>query len=595
MILATEEMIREYTEKGCWRKKETLLDDFRLNVRWFPGRTALVDPANKEVLVGLKPERITYRELGRAVDAVATALVEMGIKKNDVVLVQLPNCWELAMLYLAIGRAGAISSPVPVQWRQKEIGYIASVTEAKAFITLKEFNRFRHLEMAEELKNTLPGLEHVIPLEDIKRMAIGQADTKRLDRIEIDPNDIFFIEWTSGTEAEPKGCPISHNNWYALSNMFLVLYECRMGDVILLPAPCVNMSATVAYLPWIRIAGTLVLHHPFDGEVFIRQIIEEKVNFTGMVPAMLIMMLKHPRVNEFDFSSVRVMLTGSAPPPPFAIQEYYKRWGIEIINNWGQNEGTNLTSGAVTGSLEDRISFPQFGKKNAKWPFETFFKGIETKIVDTETGKELSSPGQVGELLYKSPSVMACYFKQPEMTKSAFEPDGFFHTGDLFQLREGNAFSYFDRKKDIIIRGGFNISAQEIENMVVSHPKVAEAAAVAMSDEMLGEKVCIFVVPVAGETVTLEEITRFVREKGVAVYKLPERMEMIDALPRNPVGKILKRELRNILEEKITKEKEIRQKGAIEHDKGLGLEHPQAYRQSESWKDPEEYRLSLPK
>ena len=177
-------------------------------------------------------------------------------------------------------------------------------------------------------------------------------------------------------------------------------------------------------------------------------------------------------------------------------------------------------------------------------------------------------------MLYKSPSVMACYFKQPEMTKRAFEPDGFFHTGDLFQLREGNAFSYFDRKKDIIIRGGFNISAQEIENMVVSHPKVAEAAAVAMSDEMLGEKVCIFVVPVAGETVTLEEITRFVREKGVAVYKLPERMEMIDALPRNPVGKILKRELRNILEEKIAQEKEIRQKGAIEHDKGLGLEHP---------------------
>jgi acyl-CoA synthetase (AMP-forming)/AMP-acid ligase II len=247
------------------------------------------------------------------------------------------------------------------------------------------------------------------------------------------------------------------------------------------------------------------------------------------------------------------MISGSAPLPPFALQEYKRRWGIEIVNNWGRNEGTNLISGPVTSSLEERMNFPQFGKKGEKWPCEAFFGGIETKIVD-ERGKELTEPGEVGELLYKAPSVIPCYFKQPEMTKAAFEPDDFFHTGDLFKIEENNFVSFFDRMKDIIIRGGFNISAQEVENAVLAHPKVKDAAAVAMPDEVMGEKTCIYVVPNTGEAVTLEEITSFMREQGIAVYKLPERLEIIDEIPRNPVGKILKTQLREDVKEKLGKQ-----------------------------------------
>ncbi len=552
MILEKEERIRENTEKGYWRREETFLDDFKRNARWYPERVALVDPPNKESLVGLKPERLTYKELDRAVDAVATAFLEMGVKKDDVIIMQLPNTWELAMLYLAIARAGATASPMPIQWRKKDLGYMGNLTKAKIFITVEEFHGFKHLEMGKKMQSELTDLKHVISLGELKEIAGRKSDSKRLDEIKVDPNDIFWLEWTSGTEAEPKACPMSHNNWYAQSNLFLELYECRMGDIILEPAPLVNMTSATQYFPWLRTAGTLVLHHPFDAEICIQQLIQEKVNRAILVPAMLTMVLKHPKVDEFDLSAMRTLVTGSAPPALFALQEFKRRWGIEIVNNWGQNEGTNLISGPVTSSMEERLNFPQFGKKGEKWPCEAFFGGIETKIVD-ETGKELTKPGEVGELLYKAPSVIPCYFKQPEMTKAAFEPDDFFHTGDLFKIEKNNFVCFFDRMKDIIIRGGFNISAQEVENAVLAHPKVKDAAAVAIPDEVMGEKTCICVVPKKGETITLEDIVSLMKQQGFATYKLPERLEIIDEVPRNPVGKVLKKNLREDLKKKLGK------------------------------------------
>jgi len=536
--------------EGYWRE-ETLLDDFKQDVKRFPERIALVDPPNKESLMGLKPERITYKELSRAVDAVATSFVDMRIKKDDFIIMQMPNCWELAALYLAIAKAGAIASPLPVQWRQKEFKYIANITEAKAFITVEDFRGFKHLEMGKEMRSRLSNLKYILSLKDLREMIKGDAATEKLDRIETDPNDIFFIEWTSGTEADPKGCPMSHNNWYAQSNLFLELYECRMGDIMLMTAPLVNMTAGTGYIPWIRTAGTLVLHHPFDAGILLKQIMEERPDRTLMVPALLNMILKHPKVDDFDFSSLRIIVTGSAPPSIYSMQEFKRRWGVEILNNWGQNEGTNLISGPVTTPLELRADhIPQFGKKGAGWPCEAFFRGIETKVVDS-SGKELTEPGEVGELLYKAPSVIPCYFKRPDMTKAAFEPDGFFHTGDLFQIKEGDYVNFFDRKKDIIIRGGFNISAQEIENMLLGHPGIADAAAVAMPDEIMGEKTCVYVVPKEGEKVDLEDLTSFMKEKGIAVYKLPERLEIIDAIPRNPVGKTIKKELREDIKKKL--------------------------------------------
>ncbi|MBP1721218.1 MAG: 2,3-dihydroxybenzoate-AMP ligase, partial [Deltaproteobacteria bacterium] len=203
MILTSQENIKKWTEAGVWGKK-TLIDYFKEHVAKSPNMLCLADPPNKEALVGLKPERLTFRELDRAVDAVAEGLLSKGIQRDDIIIVQLPNCWELAMLYLAITRAGALISPIPMQWRQSELEHIARITDARAVITVEVFNNFQHKAMAEKLKTKFPSIKDIITLAEIREMSKGPV-TGKLDKISIDANDVFTLCWSSGTEAEPKG------------------------------------------------------------------------------------------------------------------------------------------------------------------------------------------------------------------------------------------------------------------------------------------------------------------------------------------------------------------------------------------------------
>ncbi|MBZ4660384.1 MAG: 2,3-dihydroxybenzoate-AMP ligase, partial [Desulfacinum sp.] len=169
MILASPERIQEYTKKGCWGER-TLIDDFKAHARKMPDVTAMVDPLNKEALLGAPPERVTYARFERAVDAAATALRAEGIGKDDIVLVQLPNCWELAALYLAVARTGGVLSPMPMQWRAKEVRYVAELTRAKAMITVEDFHGFGHLAMAREVQKEVPGLAKLYTYRDVRRM-----------------------------------------------------------------------------------------------------------------------------------------------------------------------------------------------------------------------------------------------------------------------------------------------------------------------------------------------------------------------------------------------------------------------------------------
>ncbi|HZK18232.1 MAG TPA: class I adenylate-forming enzyme family protein [Clostridia bacterium] len=552
MILASKEKIEEYTQKGCWGSK-TLLDYFHEHANSNPGQEAIIDPINKYELVGLEPQRVSYAQLDKAADAVATALLEMGIGKDDVVIVQMPNCWELAMLYLAIARAGALISPLPVQWRIHEIEYIARLTEAKAYISVADFKGFAHLQMGRDIQGGLRSLKYILSLSEVREFIDGPVDSTRLDAVKVDANDIFTLCWTSGTEAQPKGCPLSHNNWLVQAGLQIEAAGINAGDVQLTAGPLVNMASTgTTFIEWLMLGGRFVLHHPFDPELFIKQIAKERVNYTLLVPAVVNMIAKHPMVDQFDLSSVRNITVGSAPPSLFAVQEFKRRWDINIGNIWGQNEGTVFISGAAdVPELENRVdSFPQFGKRGVKWSAKTA-NYVETKLIDPETGQEVTEPGQVGELAYRGPNVMPCYFRRPDLTEKSFDGDGFFYTGDLFIIKENNFLGFFEREKDIIIRGGFNISAQEIENILLSYPKIQDVAAVAMPDDVMGEKTCVYIVPKEGEAVAFEDVTSFMKSKGVAIYKLPERIEIIDEIPRNPVGKILKGVLREMIKEKM--------------------------------------------
>jgi len=554
MILASQEMIREWTEKGAWGKK-TLIDFFKENVKKDSDKECLVDPLNKKDLVGLEPERLTYRQLDKAVDATAESLIARGIQKDDIIMVQLPNCWELAMLYLAITRAGGLISPMPMQWRLSEVDYIAGMTEAKAFITVEDFHGFKHKEMAEKVRSKNPSIQHIITLEELREMSKGDI-TGKLDDIVIDANDILTLCWSSGTEAQPKGCPLSHNNWYNQSMAQVDSAGIEANDNLITAGPLVNMASLGSvYFPWLIVGGKLVLHHPFDGPGFVLQLMMEEINYTLLVPAVINALLKHPKVDEFDLSKMRAITLGAAPPSLWSVQELKRRWGIEFGNIWGQNEGTGFVSGRFDiPDMEKRVDkFPQYGKQGTKWNASvTDF--VRSKIIDPATGEELTEVGSVGELWYRGPNVIPCYFKRPEITEKAFDSEGFFNTGDLFQIKEGDCVGFFDRTKDIVIRGGFNISAQEVENMLLEHPKVADIAAVSMPDEAMGEKLCVYAVPKEGETLALEDLISFMREKGVAVYKLPERLEVVDAIPRNPVGKALKKDLRADIVQKLESE-----------------------------------------
>ncbi|MEJ5347941.1 MAG: class I adenylate-forming enzyme family protein [Desulfosoma sp.] len=549
MILASPERIKEYTRKGCWGSR-TLLDDFKQHARDMPEATAIIDPLNKEALLGTRPERIPYADFDRAVEATASALRSEGIDKDDIVLVQLPNCWELAMLYLAIARAGGVISPMPMQWRSKEVAYVAELTEAKAIITVEQFHGFEHRAMAEEVAQKVPTLKKVYTYDDVRRMIQEKPDPS-LNLVRVDADDIFTICWTSGTEAQPKGCPLSHNNWRCQAAIALAS-GMQPGDIMLTAGPLVNMASIgTVYVPWLRFGGTVVLHHPFDPQLLLKQMVQERIQYTLLVPAVVNLILKHPAAQGVGLSSVRVITVGSAPPSLWSMEEFKRRWNVDIGNIWGQNEGTALVSGVQeVPDMAVRVDhLPRYGVPGVEWA-TPMAKFVQTKVVGPD-GTELTENGAVGELLYRGPNVIPGYFKRPDLNAHAFDTEGYFRTGDLFQISGDRYLKFFERAKDIIIRGGYNISAQEVENVLLAHPAVQDVAAVGMPDENLGERTCVYVVPKPGQTITLEDLTRYMKEQGVATYKLPEHLEVVEAIPRNPVGKILKKELRKDIRKKL--------------------------------------------
>jgi acyl-CoA synthetase (AMP-forming)/AMP-acid ligase II len=388
-----------------------------------------------------------------------------------------------------------------------------------------------------------------LALEEITAMAAQAPDPSLLAGVKVGANDIFSLCWSSGTESHAKGCPMSHNNWLFQMRLIPEVVGIQEGDRVLAPAPMVNMTGAVAWMSWLSGRGTLLLHHPINVELLIRQMLTENVQFTILVPAILNMILKLPNVDSLNLSSIRSIATGSAPPSRWSMEEFKRRWNIEICNLWGQTEGTGVIAGPldVPDFAQRSDHFPWWGKPGLEWPSKV--QGIQIKLLD-DADVECTQPGQVGELVYRGPNVFAGYYRRPDLAQNSFTADGFFRTGDYFIVRDERHVGFFDRKKDIIIRGGFNISAAEVENLVLTHPGVQEAAAVAVPDEIMGEKTCIYVVPKdKAHPPTLEDIVAHLKQIGVAVYKLPERIEYTDVIPRNPVGKILKAQLR----QRITK------------------------------------------
>lgn len=539
MHFHSDDTVRQYTEAGHWGT-DTLLDVLSV-ARENGDRPAIDDPPDREELVGSAPISLTWEAFAARVDNLAAVLHARGVRKDDVVVVQLPNVWELPALFFAIAKAGGLIAPMPVQWRARELGRIVELTGAKLYIGAREMKGAPLMSYTDA---ALPDGVDRLELDEVTAMSATPAPIG-LELPVVDAQDAFTLCWTSGTESHPKGCPLTHNNWLFQGRSIRQTTGLATGDKILGPAPIVNMTGVGVMVMWLLSGGHLLLHQPLNLPVLLRQLPEAA--FSLLVPAILMMLLKLPQEQVPDLSEVRSIGTGSAPPPIWAIEGFRERWGIEVTNLFGQNEGTILAAGAddVPDPAKRASHFPWWGREGAQWP--SGVRGIDVRIID-DNGTELTEPGAVGELAYRGPNVFPGYFRAPELNAALFTAAGHVRTGDLFTVIDDRHIGFVDRKKDIIIRGGFNVSAAEVETVAAGHPAIADCAAVATPDDVLGERVCVFVVPLDPQRPpTLAELVEYMRGEGIAAYKLPERLEMIDAIPRNPVGKIVKKELRDRL------------------------------------------------
>lgn len=541
-----------YRADGWWGAR-TLNDVFRANVSRWPRRLALVDPPDREAVAFGAPRRFTYAQLNAEVDRLAGALLQAGIGRNSVLLVQLPNISELLSLYFACARLGAVISPIPVQYRRHELAQIFAILAPDGYVCSTRVKGGDQLAIIPENLPHSCRLFSFGPNPSARSVDLSNAQApeyllrryRRASATKAD--DIFTICWTSGTTGVPKGVPRSHNHWIAIGPTTYETAGLCDGDVLLNPFPMINMASIGGMMmAWLHTAGTMILHHPFDATVFLQQIAVERPNFAIAPPAILHMLAHDDAlVAQVDLSSMRQIGSGSAPLSPAMIRRFQERYGIGVLNLFGSNEGMSLATGphAAPDPEVRATCFPRAPR--FKSPYRNkLLAHMETRIVDLETRLPITREGQAGELLIRGPTVFDGYYKSPELTKQAFTAEGFFKTGDLFEITPGGEFYRFiGRCKDLIIRGGFNIAPEEIDQLLARHPKLIEACAFGVADPVLGERVAVAVVPKAGQVVVLADITAFLHQAGLARFKWPERLLVLQSLPRNALNKVMRREL----------------------------------------------------
>ena len=559
MILTNKNRIETFTEKGWWGE-DTLYSLFKEAVNSCGDQEALIDPENRVDITGDAPMRLSFNQIHMTVERYASIFFEQGLRKDDIVIIQLPNIVELPMVYLALSKLGIICSPIPMQYGAYEITNIIGETKPKAFISIQTFQNNPHAEQFYsvfhngELKFAFGEIENFINLnESNPNSELHKSQQSYVQDNPITANDIFTICWTSGTTGTPKGVPRSHNLWLPMAKAASFVSETEEGDTLLNPFPMINMASIGGFLfNWLLCKGKLVQHHPFDLNVFLTQISTENVKYTIAPPAIMNMLLNNPAILEQqDLSSLRCIGCGGAPLSEWMVETFQKKYGLTVQNIFGSNEGASLLS--ARNEIEDPSLrakyFPRFGVEGLDWS-NPVSKLVKTKLISVETNEEIFEPEKPGELLISGATVFDGYWNAPEANEEVFDEDGYFRTGDLFEISPENTekkyYKFCGRCKDLIIRGGMNISPEELDNLLSSHPKVLEVAVTGYDDEILGEKVGVVAVVAEGETLTLDEVIEFLKDKQIAKYKMPEELRVIETLPKNPVGKVLRRELKDL-------------------------------------------------
>lgn len=563
MILVKSETIQAYVEKGWW-SEQTIGDLF---LHWANRRAselAVLDPPNQFDICGCPPQQWTWHELLSQVGRYAALLSSQGLRKDDILVMQLPNSVEQHAIYLACAMTGIVVSPIPVQYRIHEISHVMEITQAKLAITTQHVGSFKAAQMWAEHAHLFPSLKSIWSLgqdlpagvESLSNLLLqttawhAEQLKDHMQASNVTAHDVVTICWTSGTEAKSKGVPRNHNEWLIVGFTVSQAGELKEGAHLLIPFPFVNMAGVSTSLAtWLLVGGTLHHHHPFDLNLFVEQLRAFPIDYSVAPPAILNLLLKEPeKMAGVNLTRLKRIGSGGGPLSEWMMTEMKNQFGIEVVNYFGSNEGAALSSTPL--DMPDcgqrALYFPRMGVPQFTWKMDVAQK-IQTRLVDIDTQEDITESGRLGELRFKGPTIFSGYYKSPELTHKAFDEQGFYRTGDLFEIAgdQGQYYRFAGRHKDIVIRGGMNISSEEIENLLMSHADVRDVAVIGLPDAIMGERVCAVVVPKADASLTLPQLIEHLRSvKEVAAYKWPESLVLVEELPRNPVGKVLKRELR---------------------------------------------------
>src|SRR5579859_426099 len=486
----------------------------------------------------------TNIELARGATQLAAGLRSLGVEPGDRVLVMMPNAPEVAAAYQAVSRAGAVIIPVLPLLKGPELHFIAENSGAKAILTsslllpllrgaLTAIPTMRYIistgiasEQSEKLDDTL----QIVAYQDV--VAKGAAKVEQyltdLDGIRPTPDDMAVILYTSGTTGRPKGVVLTHRNLVsnALGGKGTAEQEERSQENQLAILPLAHAFG-ILVLNIVYLSGvTVVMHARFDAQAVLSAIERHRITAFAGVPAMFVALLYTPDADKYDTSSLQYCASGSAPLPVNILEGFQQKFGCQIREGYGLSEG----SAALTAHSGDIPQKP--GSVGKPLP------DVEVLVVD-ENDHPLPT-GEVGEIIARGPNIMQSYYNLPEETATALR-NGWLHTGDMGRFDEDGYLYIVERKKDLIIRGGFNIYPRDIEEVLTTHPAVIEVAVVGVPSERMGEEVKAFVVTRA--PVDAETLMAYCREQ-LANYKTPSQIEFVQALPRNAIGKIDKKELR---------------------------------------------------
>jgi len=501
-------------------------------------------PEKHAIVCGKK--KWTYREFCDRINRLSHCLKGFRIEKDDKVAILHPNCHTFLEAYYAITQIGAISVPINYRLSPKEIAFILQDSESKILIADPMFK-----DQVNVVRKEIRGIERILwtgepqTLDDSRDLnyeeVLKDADDNPLPEPLLNSEDVAQIYYTSGTTGRPKGVMLSHKNVTTHALGAIAEIHITDQDVWIHVAPLFHLADAWATWAVTWVGGTHVLVREFDAKVVLETIQKEKVTLTNLIPTMLNLMVNDPDVKKFDYSSLRVLLSGGAPIAPEVVRKIVETFKCDYIQTYGMTETSPYLTVSILKEHLKKLSTENQLRFKSKTGRE--FIGVALKVVNDHGEEVKHDEKEVGEIIVKGDIVTKGYWKLPEETKKSIK-DGWLYTGDMAVIDEEGYVTIVDRKKDMILTGGENVYSTEVENILYMHPAILECAVVGVPDQKWGEAVKGIVVLKPNQKTTEQEIIQFCKDR-IAHYKAPKSIDFIDALPRTGSGKIHKKGLRD--------------------------------------------------